>query len=137
MNRRRFRSGRLSVVGRFDGETLLRIDLPEMCRRISLQTFEGPPFRTRKFCHLVYRRPPFISAYGNDFEWSRGSTMTYSAMAAAVDRPRALRAVGQACGENPLPLIVPCHRVLAEARLGGFNADISWKERLLELESAG
>jgi methylated-DNA-[protein]-cysteine S-methyltransferase len=66
-----------------------------------------------------------------------GQRVTYQAVAAAVDNPRAVRAVGTACATNPLPLLIPCHRVirasgLAGAYLGGTDAKI----RLLELEAA-
>ena len=64
-----------------------------------------------------------------------GSALTYAEVAAAVGSPRAFRAVGQACASNPLPLIVPCHRVLAQDGLGGFSGGLHWKRKLLELES--
>ena len=65
----------------------------------------------------------------------RGSTRTYGAIAKAVRRPGAARAVGQACGANPVPLIVPCHRVVRTGGgLGGFGADLRWKRFLLALE---
>lgn len=65
----------------------------------------------------------------------RGATLTYGEIAARLSLPRAARAVGQACGANPIPLFIPCHRVLAaNRRLGGFTAGTSWKHRLLELE---
>jgi O-6-methylguanine DNA methyltransferase len=64
-----------------------------------------------------------------------GQTRSYSEIAAAVDHPRAVRAVGGACGANPIPVLVPCHRVLAQGgKLGGFSAGLGWKERLLECE---
>ena len=63
------------------------------------------------------------------------TTMTYAEVAKAVGRPRAARAVGQACGANPIPVIIPCHRVLAaHGRLGGFSAPLAWKQKLLERE---
>ena len=65
----------------------------------------------------------------------RGSTRTYGGIAKAVRRPGASRAVGQACGANPVPLIVPCHRVVRTGGgLGGFGADLRWKRFLLGLE---
>jgi len=52
-----------------------------------------------------------------------GLTMTYGELAKAINRPKACRAVGQALGRNPLPLIIPCHRILAAGnRPGGFSA---------------
>jgi len=64
-----------------------------------------------------------------------GETRSYGEVAAAVGSPRAARAVGQAVGSNPLPLLVPCHRVLAaRQRIGGFGGGLSWKRFLLGLE---
>jgi len=75
--------------------------------------------------------------------WSRmqkipwGSALTYGQLASQIGSPRAVRAIGAACGANPLPLIVPCHRVLAEDGIGGFSGGLHWKQKLLELESEG
>ncbi len=66
-----------------------------------------------------------------------GRTTTYGALAAEVGSPDAARAIGQAMGRNPIPVIVPCHRVLASGgKIGGFSAPggATTKERLLELE---
>ncbi len=67
-----------------------------------------------------------------------GQTCTYGEMANALGDPAAMRAVGQALGHNPWPLVVPCHRVLAAGgRLGGFSAPggTDTKRRLLVLEA--
>jgi|GEM_PF-2043865 len=68
----------------------------------------------------------------------RGHTRTYGEVAAELDT--AAQAVGQACGRNPIPLVVPCHRIVGADSLGGFSAggDQSGelKRRLLELEGA-
>lgn len=50
-----------------------------------------------------------------------GETWTYGEVAAEVGSPRAARAVGSACGANPVPVVVPCHRVVAAGGLGGFG----------------
>ncbi len=64
-----------------------------------------------------------------------GRTMTYGEVAAAVGKPGAARAVGQALARNPLPIIVPCHRVIGSSgKLVGFGGGIELKERLLALE---
>lgn len=68
-----------------------------------------------------------------------GHTLTYSQLAALVGRPRAARAVGGAMARNPLPLVIPCHRVVAEnGKLGGFSAEqgVDLKKRLLAMEAA-
>jgi O-6-methylguanine DNA methyltransferase len=64
-----------------------------------------------------------------------GSSMSYSELASSLNRPRAARAVGTACGRNPLPLLIPCHRILAASmQLGGFSGGVSIKEKLLQHE---
>ena len=64
-----------------------------------------------------------------------GAVLTYGELARQLGRPRAARAVGQACGANPLPVFIPCHRVLAaDGTLGGFSAGLAWKQRLLAVE---
>lgn len=64
-----------------------------------------------------------------------GETRSYRSIALKVNNPGAFRAVGQALGKNPVPLLVPCHRVIAsDGRLGGFTAGISTKVHLLQLE---
>jgi methylated-DNA-[protein]-cysteine S-methyltransferase len=66
-----------------------------------------------------------------------GRTETYSQVAAATGRPRAVRAVGTACATNPLPVIVPCHRVLrSDGKLGGYVGGLPSKAALLSLEAA-
>lgn len=60
-----------------------------------------------------------------------GATATYGQIAARLGKPGAARAVGGACGANPVPLIIPCHRaVAAGGRLGGFTSGV-WRKRLL------
>jgi len=65
----------------------------------------------------------------------RGETVTYGVLARMVGS--APRATGQALGANPLPLLVPCHRVVATGGMGGFAAGADWKRRLLALEAGG
>lgn len=68
----------------------------------------------------------------------RGATVTYGELARRLGRPGAARAAGTACGANPLPLFIPCHRVVAAGgALGGFSAGLAWKKFLLASESAG
>ena len=69
---------------------------------------------------------------------SYGRTVTYGELAARVGRPRGARAVGQAMARNPVPLVVPCHRVVASGGgLGGYGGGRALKRRLLDLEGAG
>jgi methylated-DNA-[protein]-cysteine S-methyltransferase len=64
-----------------------------------------------------------------------GKTRTYGEIAAELGKPRAARAVGMACGANPVPILVPCHRIVAgNGGLGGFGGGARMKHDLLELE---
>ena len=81
--------------------------------------------------------------YGSAFQqrvWSAlsrvpyGRVVTYGALAAAIGQPTACRAVASAVGKNPLLILIPCHRVVAAAGLGGFSAGLEAKRTLLALE---
>ena len=66
-----------------------------------------------------------------------GETRSYTWVAREMGKPQALRAVGQALGGNPLPVIVPCHRVLtSDGRLGGYSGGVEMKRYLLWLEAS-
>ena len=85
-----------------------------------------------------------IALSGTDFQcqvWSAlaeipyGSVVSYAELAEMVGRPTAFRAVGQANGANPLPVVLPCHRVVASGgRIGGYGGGLGMKRRLLALE---
>jgi len=82
----------------------------------------GTPFQLQ--CWSVLREIPY------------GSTISYKRLAERVGRPTAFRACGAANGANPLPLFVPCHRVVAsDGSLQGFGGGLPLKRRLLELEA--
>jgi methylated-DNA-[protein]-cysteine S-methyltransferase len=82
---------------------------------------------------------------GSEFEravWAEiakipyGEMLTYGAIATALGDPGAARAVGTACNHNPVPVIVPCHRVVgAGGKMVGFGGGLDRKRRLLELEA--
>ena len=79
---------------------------------------------------------PFQQAVWNELKnIPRGQTRTYGEIAAAIGHPRAARAVGSACGANPLPLFIPCHRAVAATGPGGFSCGLPWKKLLLKLEA--
>lgn len=64
-----------------------------------------------------------------------GKTKTYGEIAAALNNPNGMRAVGMACGKNPIGIIIPCHRVIAKSgKLQGFAGGLALKEALLQLE---
>lgn len=64
-----------------------------------------------------------------------GETRSYAWVAEQIKKPKAMRAVGQALGRNPLPIIIPCHRVItSDGKLGGFSGGVEMKRLLLRLE---
>jgi methylated-DNA-[protein]-cysteine S-methyltransferase len=66
-----------------------------------------------------------------------GQTASYGAVAAAIGNPKAVRAVGTACATNPLPVVVPCHRVIrADGQVGAYRGGPQAKRVLLSLEAA-
>ena len=85
-----------------------------------------------------------IFAEGTEFEkkvWETlkeipyGETRTYKWLAEKIGRPQAFRAVGNALGKNPIPIIFPCHRVIeTDGSLGGYSGGVNIKRRLLEFE---
>ena len=88
--------------------------------------------------------PPLDVSRGTEFQQSvwramlqikLGQTQSYGEIAKSIGNPKAVRAVGGACGANPIPLLVPCHRVLAANRkIGGFSGGLDWKRKLLACE---
>lgn len=87
---------------------------------------------------LDLRGTPFqLDVWRAVFEIGLGETRSYAQVAEAVGRPRAVRAVGTANGANPVPLIVPCHRVInSSGSLGGYGGGLETKRRLLAFERA-
>lgn len=82
---------------------------------------QGTPFQQQVW--RVLRQIPY------------GTTQTYGQIARAIGRPTACRAVGAANGQNPLPIVVPCHRVIgANGTLTGFAGGLELKRRLLQIE---
>jgi methylated-DNA-[protein]-cysteine S-methyltransferase len=64
-----------------------------------------------------------------------GETRTYKWLAEQVGKPKASRAVGQALGKNPLPIVLPCHRIIeSDGSLGGYSGGVDIKRRLLDME---
>ncbi len=88
--------------------------------------------------------PPLDLSVGTKFRrlvWAelrripRGGSRSYGEIAAELGKRRAARAVGGACGANPIPVLIPCHRVIAaNGSLGGFSGGLEWKRRLLAIE---
>jgi len=101
-----------------------------------LEYLEGE--RTEFDLPLDLRGTPFQrQVWEKLLEIPYGETRSYQEVARAVRRPRALRAVGNANGANPVSLVVPCHRVVASGgKLGGYAGGLSLKARLLAMERA-
>ncbi len=88
-----------------------------------LLDLRGTPFQQRVWAEVG--RVPY------------GATTTYQQIAACMGRPKAVRAVGAANGANPLPLFVPCHRVIgADGALRGYGGGLELKAALLQLENS-
>jgi methylated-DNA-[protein]-cysteine S-methyltransferase len=87
-------------------------------------------------CPLDFRGTPFEKRVWSELaKIPYGETRSYKEIAKAIGHPKAFRAVGNANGKNPLPLIIPCHRVIeSNGGLGGFGHGIKVKRRLLDFE---
>lgn len=117
---------------------------------------------TKQSCHLVEEAAAQLHAYfdgrlntfslplcpaGTDFQqavWQQlravayGATASYGEIAAAIGRPKASRAVGAASGRNPIPIVVPCHRIIgSNGALTGFSGGLEIKRWLLAHEQGG
>ncbi len=131
-------SGKTLAEIRFEGEekpSYPRGRAPEQFTKQLGDYFSGS---LKEFHH------PFLFLSGTDFEkkvWLAlggipyGETRTYKWLAEEVENPKASRAVGQALSRNPIPIVVPCHRVIeSDGSLGGYSGGIEIKRRLLDME---
>jgi len=145
-------------AARYSEKGLAELNFPKVgsARRADRTPQRGVPTKIRawhratKFALkniLAGRKPknlPPLDLDGTDFQknvWnelrkiSLGKTKSYGEIAQAISKPKAVRAVGGACGANPIPVLVPCHRVLAaNKKLGGFSGGLDWKRSLLKRE---
>ena len=93
---------------------------------------------------LISFQTPIVFLSGTDFEktvWIAlqhipyGTVKSYAQIAKQINRPKAVRAVGNANAANPLPIVIPCHRVIAsDGKIGGYGAGVETKRKLLRLE---
>jgi methylated-DNA-[protein]-cysteine S-methyltransferase len=125
---------------------LAELELGQDAARVSFERFDEAVSRIRDY----FRGKPVdfgdkldLSA-GTEFQkkvWSScrcipyGQTRSYGWIAGQIGKPGASRAVGNALGKNPIPIIIPCHRVLAaDGGIGGFSGGLKVKKQLLKLE---
>jgi len=112
------------------------IDAPAGCDPVSAWLAAYFSGKTCPLPPLAAPRTPFQAAMREVLlAIPAGETRTYGEVAASMGT--APRAVGQALGANPLPLLIPCHRVLAAHGIGGFSCGLEWKRRLLGFEAGG
>jgi methylated-DNA-[protein]-cysteine S-methyltransferase len=141
--------GRLLLAG--DAEALRLIEFPGRERALPLDWCEDErPLRNTAQQldeYFAGRRRTFdlpLAPEGTSFQqavWSAlqaipyGQTISYGDLARRIRKPRAIRAVGAANGRNPIPIVIPCHRVIgADGSLTGFGGGLGVKRRLLALE---
>jgi methylated-DNA-[protein]-cysteine S-methyltransferase len=143
-----------SPIGRLvlecDGDVLIGLWLPNERRHTRNDADDVPPVLKETMGQLeeyfAGERTDFdvpMELDGTDFQrevWTEltripyGETISYGELARRVGRPSAPRAVGQANGRNPIPVIVPCHRVLASNGIGGYGGGLKVKRALLAVE---
>ena len=105
--------------------------LVELVRRAA----NGEHVDARDVVRLVGGTPIQRDVWNAMLSIPRGETLSYSELAQRVGRPGASQAVGQAVGHNPIPVLIPCHRVVAaNGGLGGFGGGLPMKRTLLRLE---
>ena len=98
--------------------------------------FNGARKSIRAVVQPIRQTPFTISVHRVIARIPYGGTLTYGDIAAIIGKPGAARAVGTACGKNPVLIVVPCHRVVASHGLGGFGrGGLPLKKRLLQHES--
>jgi methylated-DNA-[protein]-cysteine S-methyltransferase len=140
--------GRLTLES--DGDTLIGIWLPNDATIAGGDGHDAPPVLKDTAAQLeeyfAGERTEFdvpMELDGTTFQkevWAEltripyGETISYGELARRVGRPKGPRAVGQANGRNPIPIIVPCHRVLAGNGIGGYGGGLPMKRTLLAVE---
>jgi methylated-DNA-[protein]-cysteine S-methyltransferase len=134
------------------GDHDLEKSFDELCEKHSCRFLDSP----ERFEDIYVDMSGYFSGLQMDFNypldlrgatpferdvWSKvrqipyGQVRSYKWLAEQIHHPKALKAVGRVLGLNPLPILIPCHRVIMQdLSTGGFSAGVGWKERLLRLE---
>lgn len=132
VEQRLFRGNKLTGNG---AENNKNPALLELARRLNLY-FEGCKVSFPDEVDLAEATPFHREVWLAIRDIPYGQTMSYSELAAKLSKPQAVRAIGQALSRNPLPIILPCHRVIGRnGKLTGYAGGIELKKRLLEIEA--
>ncbi len=126
------------LVRRFPRADIEIAAAPAECPVEEVAAYVEDPSATRPALALDQRGTPFQRSVWDALAGiPTGTTITYGELARRVGRPAAVRAVAQACGANPVGVLVPCHRVIgADGSLTGFASGVERKRALLEREGA-
>jgi O-6-methylguanine DNA methyltransferase len=133
-----FQDGRLTHLcfkkdPKFRGKTLAEKDIAEYLEAISNVLNSREP--NNDISVLVSGTPFQLKAWQALTKIPLGKTWSYGKQAEKMGTPEATRAVGSANGKNPVPILIPCHRVIRKSgALGGFSAGLPIKIKLLEIE---
>lgn len=142
--------GNLKIVA--NGDEIIEISFCDNCEQIEISKNKRSEILTRCADEISAYFRGEISKFsvkfkieGSDFEKSvyeallkipYGEVLTYKQLAKIINRPKAYRAVGNANAKNKIPIIIPCHRVVASNGIGGYSGGLWRKSRLLKLEKA-
>lgn len=142
--------GNLKIVA--NGDEIIEISFCDNCEQIEISNNKRSEILTRCADEISAYFRGEISKFGvkfkiegSDFEKSvyeallkipYGEVLTYKQLAKIINRPKAYRAVGNANAKNKIPIIIPCHRVVASNGIGGYSGGLWRKRRLLKLEKA-
>lgn len=142
--------GNLKIVA--NGDEIIEISFCDNCEQMEISNNKRSEILTRCADEISAYFRGEISKFsvkfkieGSDFEKSvyeallkipYGEVLTYKQLATKINRPKAYRAVGNANAKNKIPIIIPCHRVVASNGIGGYSGGLWRKSRLLNLEKA-
>jgi methylated-DNA-[protein]-cysteine S-methyltransferase len=144
--------GNILLIGEDDGLTSLHFQAAAQPAEPPIGSIQSPEYFKETICQLdAYFRGDLrnfnlrLLPKGSEFQrdvWKAlcripyGATISYKELARSIGKPSASRAVGGANGRNPIPIIIPCHRVInGDGQLGGYSCGLEIKKYLLNLEA--